>query len=64
MGAKLAWKVIEVLTGRGGFDGWWGDIDHSIKLDIVEEIQEVLDAGVPGEPVEPVEEEYEDEYED
>lgn len=60
MGAKVAWKVIEVLTGRGGFDGWWGDIDHSIKLDIVEEIQEVLDAGVPGEPEESEESEEEE----
>ena len=28
--------VFDELNTRGGFDGWWGEIDEDIQVEIVE----------------------------
>lgn len=43
---QIALMVIDVLDGRGGFDGWWGDIDEDIKDEIRTEIASVVHASI------------------
>lgn len=31
-------EMIEMLKGRGGFDGWWDDIDAETQQEIIEEL--------------------------
>lgn len=28
---RAAWAAFDVLGDRGGFDGWWGDIDEDTQ---------------------------------
>lgn len=35
---RIVDAVLRELNGRGGFDHWWGNIDHEIR----EEIRETL----------------------
>ena len=43
METEKAEKIIANLSARGGFDGWWDDIDQETKSEILDEIQEVID---------------------
>ena len=35
-------KMIDELSGRGGFDGWWGCIDEGIQNEIKEELCKII----------------------
>ena len=35
-------KIIDNLIDRGGFDGWWGNLDDDIQDEIKEEIEKEL----------------------
>jgi hypothetical protein len=35
-------KMIELLSDRRGFDGWWEDIDEDIQNEIKEEMLSVI----------------------
>lgn len=37
-----AWAVIQLLSSRKGFDGWWEDLDPEIQDEIFEEIRIVV----------------------
>ncbi len=34
--------VIGVLSGRRGFDAWWGDVDEETSNEIMDEIAEAI----------------------
>ncbi len=42
-GLATAKRVIDVLDGFGGFDGWWHDIDQDDKVEILEAIAKVVE---------------------
>lgn len=42
--------VIKVLQGRGGFDGWWDQLDEEIQQDVMQEIQSTLCETTEDEP--------------
>jgi len=46
MGNKYAHEIIELilneLKGRGGFDGWWGNIDDDIQEEIQHELEIIV----------------------
>jgi len=33
----------KMLSSRGGFDGWWGNIDDDIQEEIIEEITQIIE---------------------
>jgi hypothetical protein len=35
-------EIIISLGNRGGFDGWWDDIDEDIQEDIKEELVKIV----------------------
>lgn len=41
-GLTTAKRIIDVLDGFGGFDGWWHDIDQDDKTEILEAIAKVV----------------------
>ena len=41
-GSQKAWRVLELLDRRGGFDHWWDDIDGECKDEIFEELRSLL----------------------
>ena len=43
---KLGKKILKVLDDRGGFDGWWGDIDRPIQREIEDAVGGVCVAEV------------------
>jgi hypothetical protein len=44
---RAANAVIATLDNRGGFDGWFGDIDDENKVEIVEELAQVIELVYP-----------------
>lgn len=44
----LASNLIDVLKGRGGFDGWWDQIDKETQDDILDELDELIMSSVVG----------------
>lgn len=38
----LVTKIIDTLYGRGGFDGWWDDIDCETKNEILNEMETLV----------------------
>jgi hypothetical protein len=40
---KKANDIIDALSDRGGFDGWWDYLDDDIKTEILNEIQTIID---------------------
>lgn len=44
---RAACGALAVLNGRGGFDGWFDNIDDDIQLEIVEELAEVIQIAFP-----------------
>ncbi len=44
---RAANAVIATLDNRGGFDGWFGDIDDETKVEIVEELAQVIQLVYP-----------------
>jgi len=45
---STAQKVINALQSRGGFDGWWDDIDEETQEDIIAEISEIMSDIIDG----------------
>lgn len=43
METKDAERIIGVLDGRAGFDGWWFEILPSIRIEIMEDLQKTID---------------------
>lgn len=39
---EYAQKIITMLCGRSGFDGWWGDIDDDTKQEIRCELADII----------------------
>lgn len=37
-----AWAIIRTLNERGGFDDWWGNIDHETQDEIFDYLIEVI----------------------
>ena len=35
---KIILELLLLLEKRGGFDGWWGNIDEDIKIEIIIEL--------------------------
>jgi hypothetical protein len=35
-------KVLDNLKCRGGFDGWWDNIDEDIQDEIIEELEQTV----------------------
>jgi hypothetical protein len=44
---ELADGVIGVLSDRGGFDSWWGDIDEEVLNEIIDAIADYLRDNAP-----------------
>ncbi len=42
MSRAVARLVIKTLRDRKGFDWWWSEIDKDDRLDIIEEVGEVI----------------------
>lgn len=42
-------RIIEALSSRGGFDGWWDDIDEEMKQEVIAEIDAIVDGSVSAE---------------
>lgn len=42
-------QIISALSNRGGFDGWWGDIDEDIQQEIIAEIDAIIDESASAE---------------
>jgi hypothetical protein len=40
---EKAEAIIDMLSSRGGFDGWWGNIDDDIQEEIIEEITKIIE---------------------
>lgn len=40
-------KIINMLSDRGGFDGWWGNIDDDIQDEIKGEIESIINEPEP-----------------
>jgi hypothetical protein len=40
---KKANEIIDALSDRGGFDGWWDYLDDDTKTEILNEIQSIID---------------------
>jgi hypothetical protein len=36
-------QIIELLSDRNGFDGWWGMIDDEIQEEILNELTELIE---------------------
>lgn len=39
---QLAWNVLKMFDGRGGFDNWWGGIDGETQDEIFDELRKVV----------------------
>ena len=39
---EKAEAIIDMLSSRGGFDGWWGNIDDDTQEEIIEEITKIM----------------------
>lgn len=37
-----AWRIIDLLNGRAGFDDWWGNVDDFCQDEIFEGIVNLL----------------------
>jgi hypothetical protein len=42
-------RIIDALSSRGGFDGWWDDMDSDIQQEIVKEITTIIDEAATAE---------------
>ena len=42
MADMIVEKMIDELSGRSGFDGWWGNIDEDIQNEIKEELCKII----------------------
>lgn len=40
---RIVFSLIDELSDRGGFDGWWGNIDGEIQQEILESLVKVLE---------------------
>jgi len=40
---KKSEKIISALCDRGGFDGWWGNIDEDIQNEILTMMDHIID---------------------
>lgn len=40
---NAAKKIIKLLDGRGGFDGWWSEVAEEDKRDILDEIADIVE---------------------
>lgn len=38
--------IIEKLSDRQGFDGWWGNIDDDIQKEILKEIEDIVKTAI------------------
>ena len=36
-------KIITALSNRGGFDGWWDEIDKETRDEIKDEISQIIE---------------------
>jgi hypothetical protein len=36
-------QIIELLSNRNGFDGWWGMIDEETQEEILNELTELIE---------------------
>ena len=39
---EIVEKMINALNNRGGFDGWWHNIDEEIQAEIADELVNIL----------------------
>lgn len=39
---KIVRKIFSFLSDRGGFDGWWADVDHDIQIEIKDAITQII----------------------
>ncbi len=42
LGDQIVDRVLHCLNGRGGFDGWWQDIDPEIQDEIKQELSDQI----------------------
>jgi len=42
MEKEIVNEIIDALCDRGGFDGWWGNIDEDIQNEIKEELVNII----------------------
>jgi len=42
MEEEIVNEIIDALCDRGGFYGWWGNIDDDIQDEIKEEIKNII----------------------
>lgn len=42
----VAQEILHELNGRGGFDGWWGEIDDEIQEEILVALSNVIQKAV------------------
>ena len=39
---RIVEEILRELDDRGGFDGWWGDIDEDIQEEIKAKLTEIV----------------------
>lgn len=42
MEKQIVNKIIDALCNRGGFDGWWENIDEDIQDEIKDELENII----------------------
>jgi len=43
---QLTEDIFDFLQDRGGFDGWWGDIDSETQDEIMQGVRKLIDDGI------------------